>query len=60
MPAWPPATKQGHTRTLHAIAGTHSANVEAATERGTTALMLAAQEGHTDVVEALRRLGATR
>ena len=53
MPAWTLATKQGHTRTLHAIAGTHSANVEAGHESGQCALMGAADEGRMDISIAL-------
>ncbi|MEO2191753.1 MAG: ankyrin repeat domain-containing protein, partial [bacterium] len=39
--------------TVNALAGTHNANVEAATEHGTTALMFAATNGHTATVNAL-------
>jgi hypothetical protein len=38
---------------VNALAGTHNANVEAADEEGLTALMHAANNGHTDTVNAL-------
>ena len=37
----------------NALASTHDANVEAVDHNGWTALMLAAQKGHTDTVNAL-------
>ncbi|MEO2191832.1 MAG: ankyrin repeat domain-containing protein, partial [bacterium] len=41
------------TDTVHALAGTHNANVEAVNRYGRTALMIAAVNGHTDTVNAL-------
>jgi len=38
---------------VNALAGTHNANVEAANERGGTALIIAAQNGHADTVNVL-------
>ena len=38
---------------MNALAGTHGANVDAVDRVGRTALMLAAENGHTDIVNAL-------
>jgi hypothetical protein len=47
------ATPLGHADTVNALAGTHNADVEAA-------LIYAAWNRHTDIVEALYALGASR
>jgi ankyrin repeat protein len=54
------AARYGHTDTVNALAGMHNANVDAVDRYGTTALMSAAHNGDTDIVNALRRHGATR
>jgi ankyrin repeat protein len=40
---------------VNALAGTYNANVEAVDQDGFTALTLAAQKGHTAIVNALTR-----
>ncbi len=52
------AAENGRTATVNALAGTYNANVDAVDQKGKTALVHAAERGHTDTVKALRALRA--
>ena len=53
------AVRRGHMETVRALLS-GGANVNAATDSGSTARMLAEAAGHSDIVDVLRAAGAKR